>query len=474
MIKEFTFTKRKAGRLLFFSFLLLMSSCMLGPNYQRQAYEGPSKFRFDTSDVAKTVNLRWWELLDDPVLDTLINTALRENKNVIKAAAAVESARINMGYVNADRWPSFMYSANVNGSGLSGNNQGTFTAFPEMSWEIGFWGKYRRLNEAARADFLSTEYAQRTVQIGLISAVASSYYTLLAARQQLAIAEQTLATRDSALAIMNDKYKGGMISLIDYNQAKIQRDVAAVTVPVYKRLQATTENTLSLLLGRAPMEIVSNMDFSQCKVELDIPVGLPSELLERRPDVLAAEQTYHSQLAHVGVAEAIRWPSLSLTGLIGASADLSAFNTMGVAWSAGAGLVGPLFQFGKNKKRVQMAWKAAEMAEADYEQTILTAFQEVENALVNISTYREELKAQQSRAETAISSEELSFIRYNQGTTTYLEVLEQQRSSFSAQLDLLNTRLSLLNSYIQLYKALGGGWLSPEEEQQFSNQQNGQ
>jgi multidrug efflux system outer membrane protein len=177
-----------------------------------------------------------------------------------------------------------------------------------------------------------------------------------------------------------------------------------------------------------------------------------------------SEQVYHSQLANIGVAEALRWPSLSLTGLMGASADLAAFNAMGLTWSAGTSLFGPIFQFGRNKKRVELAKQAALMAETDYEKTVIEAFRETEDALISINTYRDELKAQESRAETAINSETLSYIRYNEGSTTYLEVLEQQRQSFSAQLDLSNTRLKLLNSYILLYKALGGGWLSQEEE----------
>ncbi len=448
--------------------LLSLNSCMLGPNYQRAKYDGPDTFRFDTSLTTQSVNLRWWELFDEPELDTLIITALNNNKDVIMAAARVESARINMGYVKAEQWPSFYYSVGLSGKGLSNNNSGSFNAYPQLSWEIGFWGKYRRMNEAAQADYLSTEYAQRTVQIGLVSAVASTYYGILAAEEQLSIAQKTLSSRDSAIIIMYDKYEGGMISLMDYNQAKIQRDIAAVAVPAYKRIVALSENALNILLGNAPVNTYFVTKFGTCKYELDIPVGLPSELLERRPDILMSEQVFHAQLANIGVAEALRWPSLSLTGLLGASADLAAFNTMGVSWSAGASLLGPIFQFGQNKKRVEIAKQTALMAQTDYEKTIINAFRETEDALVSINTYRDELKAQESRAETAISSEILSYIRYNEGSTTYLEVLEQQRQSFSAQLDLSNTKLNLLNSYILLYKALGGGWLSAQEEEQFN------
>jgi multidrug efflux system outer membrane protein len=264
---------------------------------------------------------------------------------------------------------------------------------------------------------------------------------------------------------MEDKYEGGMISLMDYNQAKIQRDVAAVMVPTYERMIGLTENSLSILLGRMPQKIVTGEPFHKHKYELNIPAGIPSELLQRRPDVKMSEQIYRSANARIGVAEALRWPSLSLTGMLGAaSTDLTSFNAIGLSWSAGASIFGPLFQFGKNKRRVEMAAADARAALLEYEKTVQQAFKDVEDALVNISTYRKELKAQESRASTSMESEKMSYVRYNEGNTTYLEVLEQQRSSFSAQLDVLTTRLNLLNSYILLYKALGGGWMTPEEE----------
>jgi multidrug efflux system outer membrane protein len=206
---------------------------------------------------------------------------------------------------------------------------------------------------------------------------------------------------------------------------------------------------------------------------LEIPVGIPSEVLERRPDIKLAEAQYRAQNAQIGISEALRWPSLSLTSTLGvASPDLISLSAYGLSWSVGSSLFGPIFQFGKNKRRVEISVANARASLINYEQTTLQAFKEVEDALVSIETYREELIAQESRTITAMESEELAAIRYDEGSTTYLEVLEMQRQSFSAQLDLLSNRLNLLNSYILLYKALGGGWLSPEEEQQFLEQQN--
>ena len=460
-----TLTKRKKQLAAIVAMTVILSSCMLGPNFQKYQYKGPDKFRFDTTKVDSTVNLRWWDLMDDPVLDTLIMISLRENKDVLIAAERIEAAKANIGYTNAGRWPSLNVVGGVSGSGVSGNTQSGFQVYPELSWEIGFWGKFRRMNEAARANYLASEYSKQMVRLSLVSAVASTYYSLLAFYDLLAISESTLASRDSGLVIMQDKYEGGMISLMDFNQAQIQRDVAAAMVPVYERMIGLAENSLSILLGHLPHKIAIGEPFYKHKYELDIPVGLPSELLQRRPDVQMSEQMYKAANAQIGVAEALRWPSLSLTGMLGAaSTDLTSLNAIGLTWSAGASIFGPLFQFGKNKRRVEIAEADARAALLGYEKTVQQAFKDVEDALVSIRSYRKQLKAQESRARTAIESEKLAHIRYNEGSTTYLEVLEQQRSSFSAQLDVLNTRLNLLNSYILLYKALGGGWLTPGQE----------
>ncbi len=453
-----------------FSLLILvsLSGCMLGPDFQKPQYSGPGKYRFDSTKTNQTVNLRWWELMDDPKLDTLIKIAINENKDVLVAAARLESARINIGYTKAEQWPVFSFSAGISGSGNGTNVSSGFSVYPAFSWEIGFWGKYRRMNEAAQAEYLASEYAKRTVQLGLISAVASTYFFILASYDQLGIAEHTLATRDSVLLIMKDKYEGGIITLIDYNQAKIQRDIAAATIPTYKRIIALNENTLSILLGRMPQQIIVGKPFHEHNYELDIPVGVPSELIKRRPDILQAEAQYKAQNAQIGVAEALRWPSLSLTGLLGvASTDLVSLNAIGLTWSVSGDILGPLFMFKQNKRRVEIARQNAMMSLINYEKTVQQAFKDVEDALVSISTYREEVAVQESRSKTAIESESLSHVRYDEGSTTYLEVLEQQRESFNSQLQALTARLNLLKSYILLYKALGGGWLSPEEEKAY-------
>ncbi len=450
--------------------IIYLSGCKLGPDFQKPDYNSPETFRFDSTATDTVVNLYWWKLFDDPVLDTLIATALRENKDVLVAAARIESARANIGYTNADQWPTLNYNAGAGSGNYAGVKQSSstnnFFAYPELSWEIGFWGKYRRLNEVSQADLLASEYGMRTIQMSLISSVASTYFELLSNKAKMLISENTLASRDSGLLIIEERYHWGVVAEIDLNQSQVQRAISAAAVPQYRRAIAQTESSLNILLGNNPEAIATTSKLINMAFPPDIPTGLPSQLLERRPDIKQAEFLLQAQNAQIGVAEAMRWPSLSLTGLLGvASTDLSSLTTGGLAWSASASLLGPLFEFGKNKKRAEMARFETKALLYDYESSVLQAFKEVEDALISIETLREELVAQQMRYKAATNAEMLSDKRYLLGETSYLEVLDSQRQSFNAQLDFTQTRLNLLTTYIELYKALGGGWLSPDEEQ---------
>ena len=448
---------------------IYLSGCKLGPDFQKPDYNNPETFRFDSVQTDTTINLYWWKLFNDPVLDTLIVTALRENKDVLVAAARIESARANIGYTNADQYPTFSYSVGAGTGNYAGikqpNSSNNFYAYPELNWEIGFWGKYRRLNEVAQADLLASEYGKRTIQMSLISSVASTYFDLLSNKEKLLVSERTLASRDSGLLIIEARYKWGIVAEIDLNQSQVQRAISAAAVPQYKRAVALTESSLSILLGNNPCVIETASSLLGMNFPPDIPTGLPSQLLERRPDIKQAEAELMSQNAQIGAAEAMRWPSLNLTGLLGvASTDLSSLTTGGLAWSAGGSLLGPLFQFGKNKKRAEMARFETEAKLYEYESTVLQAFKDVEDALISIQTLKEELVAQEMRYKAATNAEMLSENRYSLGETSYLEVLDSQRQSFEAQLDYTQTRTNLLSTYIELYKALGGGWLSPQEE----------
>ncbi len=453
---------------------IFLSGCKLGPDFQKIDYSGPDTFRFDSITTDTIVNLRWWELFDDPMLDSLINVALVENKDLLIAAARIEAAKANLGLTKADQWPSFGYSAGVGsgnfGGGLLTNNTSSVSAYPEMSWEIGFWGKYRRLNESAQAELVASEYGKRTIQIGLISAVASTYFSLLEYKTNLEISKKTMASRDSGLVIIQARYDYGTVPELDLNQAQIQFAIAASSVPQYKRAIAITQSSLSILLGNYPIEINPATTLREQHITPNIPEGLPSQLLQRRPDVLQAEASYAAQNAKIGAAEAARWPSLNITGLLGyASSDLTSLASGGLAWSAAAGITGPIFQFGKNKRRVEIERYNTEVALKQYESIALQAFKEVEDALISISTLKEELGIQRFRSEAAMNAEYLSEERYNKGETSYLEVLESQRQSFNAQLQVTQTEQSLLDAYVSLYKALGGGWLSSEEENQANS-----
>jgi len=464
---------KKILAILLLGTIIYISGCKLGPNFEQPKYQGPETFRFDSITTDTIVNLRWWELFNDTNLDTLIKTALAENKDVLVAAARIEAARANVGFTKADQWPSFGFSANAGGGNFGGgflmdNNSSNFSAYPEMYWEIGFWGKYRRLNESARAELLASEYGMRTIQMSLISAVASTYFTLLDYQAKLEIARNTLASRDSGLTIIQARYDFGVIPEIDLNQSQIQKAISAAAVPVFVRAIAITESSLSILLGKHPNEVITGTLLIDQKEPPKIPEGLPSQLLQRRPDVKQAEANYAAQNALIGAAQAMRWPSFNITGLLGyASNDLFMLNAGGLAWAVAGSITGPIFQFGKNKRRVEIERFNTEVALREYESITLQAFKEVEDALISIQTYREELLAQQMRNDAAVNAEFLSGERYDKGQTSYLEVLESQRQSFDAQLQYSETRKELLNAHIALYKALGGGWLSPEEEKAF-------
>jgi len=452
-----------------FSIVVYLGGCKVGPDYEQPQLDNPEAFRFDPDRSDTIVNLQWWELFDDPILDTLVKVALEQNKDVLQAAARVNAARANVGFTRANALPTINVAAGAshgNFNGVKGDVGSSFYAFPELVWEIDFWGKYRRSTEAARAQLLSSEFGMRMTQVTLITSVVSTYFQLLDDIAKYEISLNTYISRDSGTQIIQARFDYGTVPEIDLNQAQIQQAIAAASIPLYKRYIAYDQSTLSILLGMAPDSIIVGSSLFDQTFPPQIPTGLPSQLLQRRPDILEAEAQYMKANAEIGVAVAMRFPAISLTGLLGgASSELSSF-TSGMAWSVGGSLLGPLFQFGKNKRRVEMRRYMAEASKLNYEQTVLYAFKDVEDALITIETYHNELIAEEMRMKAAQNAEMLSGERYNKGVTSYLEVLESQRQSFNAQLGYSTVRSQLLTSYILLYKALGGGWLSPEEEQQ--------
>jgi len=450
----------------------VMSGCMVGPKYQKPVVQTPQYFAYyDSARQDSALNLEWWTLFQDPQLDTLIRLALAENRDVRLAVARVEEARAAIGYSRADMWPTIGYEGNIQGGNLNSalitedpKVTSSYYAAPFLSWEIDFWGKYRSATQAAKADLLGTEYGYRSVMISLIAGVASTYYQLLDFDNQLAISRQTLESRKESTYIVRERFLKGIVPEIDLNQAEIQENVAAAYIPQYERAVAQTEHALSILLGQMPGTIVRGLSLNNQPMPPEIPSGIPSGLLIRRPDILYSEQALIAQNAYIGVAQALRFPSFSLTGLFGvASPDLT-FSAASAAWSVSGGFLGPIFNFNKNKRRVEIERQRYQQVLMDYDQTVLQAFREVEDGLIGVSTYKTELEAVNRQRASAQNAARLSRSRYDGGVTSYLEVLDSERTLFDTELNASQTLRQLLNSYVNLYKVLGGGWISQEEK----------
>jgi len=455
---------------------VLVQACAVGPNFHKPDQNTHTNYRYVTNKTDSIINLKWWKIFNDPVLDTLIVTALRENKNVLIAASRIDQARANVGYNKADYGPKFGVQANAGRTNMPlkiplNNTFNSFGTSAVVNWELDFWGKYRRSTESAQADLLASFYGKKAMEIALISEVATNYFQLIDYKARLQISEDTWALRDSTLQIVQSRFDHGYTHIIDVNQAQIQKAVSQVAIPQYKRLIAFTEHNLSILLGKTPDMIPTLKSLQEYELPSDIPTGIPSEILQRRPDILQSEQLYHSQLAKVGVAQAMRFPSISLTGLLGiGSTELSSLVSNGLGWSAGASLLGPLFEWGKNVRRVDMEREKAKQSLLTYENTVLNALMEVDNSLVELSTLKEELIANDQMLVASSNASNLSRQRYYQGVTSYLEVIENQRQEFEARLSYSDNYQRLLNAYVGLYKSLGGGWISEEEINRYVEQ----
>lgn len=453
---------------LFFLVVLLPACAAMGPDFTPPAVDVPDTYRL-APEPAPHANLNWWELFNDPVLQDLVMTALENNRDVMAAAARIEEARAYLGTTRADQYPLVNIEAGAGAGTFSGRTraletQSNLYLSPVLSWEIDFWGRYRRSTESAQASLVSSEFGLRAVQLGLIAEVASTYYQLLDFHQRLLISEDTLASRLQGLDIIQQRFDKGIIPEIDLNQAQIQMEIAAGAIPLYKRQIAQTENALSILVGRLPAAVTVGKPLADQAFPPPIPLGVPADVLKRRPDVNGALADLHAQTAQIGVAVALRLPAVSLTGLLGvASTDLGSVTSDGGAWYLGGTLLGPIFDFGKGKQRVNIEEAKTRQALHTYEQAVLNAFREVADALVAIQALREQLGATERRLAAAKNAAILSNDRYDKGVTSYLEVLDADRTLFSAQLDRSDLRQQFFSGYVTLYKALGGGWLTRKE-----------
>ena len=446
----------------------LLAGCMVGPSLEKPVVVAEEQFRFDSIAGDSMVNLAWWELFDDPLLDTLIYMALEHNQDILIAMSRIEQAYAVLGVSKADLYPSFGYNVGAEYGKPDPAGAGTgpgalYNITPSVYWELDFWGKVRRSNQAARAEIAASEEALRMVQVGIIAAVAEGYFQLLDYDQRLEIARRTWKTRTESLWIVDQRFQKGTVPEIDLNQAQQQEAIAATAIPVYERYVARTENYLSILLGQNPRALERGRLDEQV-VPPDIPVGIPSELIQRRPDLVEAEQLFYAETARIGVAQAMRFPSFSITGSMGlASSDLSnLLSGDALMYSVGGSILGPIFNWGKNKRRVDIQKEIASQALYRYEQSVLNAFAEVDNALIDVATYGREVESRERQKAAAQNAAMLSRARYDGGQTGYLEVLDTERSLFSAELETAAAKGYLLSSYLYLYKALGGGWITPQ------------
>jgi outer membrane protein, multidrug efflux system len=445
----------------------LLISCAMGPDYARPKISSPESFRMAGKEGESIANLPWWKLLRDEELQKLVRIALNENKDLMVAVASVEEFQARLLIARMDFAPQATLTANapvakMGGVGFPGFPS-TFSYFGQgsLSWELDFWGRVRRENEAARADLLAREENRRAVVLQLVSGVAQAYFDLRQLDMQLDIAKRTLKSWEESLRLAQARLRQGLTNKLDADQFEAERANAAARIAELERLMVQKENELSVLLGRNPAQIPRGRALTEQVMPPEVPAGLPSELLQRRPDILQAEEQLAAATARIGVAKAERFPQISLTGVLGvASPHLSRLVNPGEFGAAGPSLAGPLFNaqiLGFQQRAVEAQ---ARQAVAQYEQTILVAFREVEDALVAVRKTRDQTLAQEEQVTALRSALHLANLRYNGGLANYLDVLIAQRNLFDAELSLTATRRLHLVSIVQLYKALGGGWTS--------------
>jgi outer membrane protein, multidrug efflux system len=459
-------------RHIIFALIFLLTGCMLGPNYHRPAVDTPQAYRYEVKDSRDTVNTLWWQQFQDPVLDRLIDEALANNKSVKIAAANVEQAAGLLTQTRAALFPQFGYGASGTRFRDSErmatpvpasvpNPQTAYQVLATASWELDLWGRIRRLTEAAQANLLATEEARRGVILSLVATVASSYLQLRGLDEQLVISQRSLATYAESVKLFELQFKYGQVSQMTVEQARTQYETAAATIPQIENQIVQIENALSILLGKNPGTIPRGKSI-YALVLPGVPSGIPSQVLERRPDILLAEQNLIAANAQIGAARALYFPSISLTGTYGdASRDLhKLFNGPARMWNYTGSITGPLFTFGAISGQVRQAEAAAKAALIGYEAVIQAAFADVENSLVSRTKLSEQLSAQSRLVGASKEYERLARLQYDGGYAPYSTVLQAQQQLFPAELTLAQNRASVFISYVTIYQAMGGGWVA--------------
>jgi multidrug efflux system outer membrane protein len=456
--------------------MMLLSGCMIGPDYRRPALTTPDSFRGASAvippDKQSIAELKWFEVFQDEQLQELIRTALQQNYDLRDAVARVDAARANLGITQADQYPNFGIGADVTANEQS--RQGQFTiprgtsrqrtfgsVFLNLfTFEIDIWGRLRRATEASRADLLSADWTRKAVLTTLVSDVATAYFSLLELDMELAIARNTLATREESLRLIKTQLQGGIVTLLDVRQGEQLVYTAAVSIPDAERQIEQTENQISFLLGRNPGAISRSRLLTEQQTPPEVPPGLPSKLLERRPDIQAAEQNLIAANAIIGVAKAAYFPQITLTGEFGyqSTALANLFSGSRRIWSFIPQITQPIFAGGRITSGVDLAEAQQRSALAQYEGAVQAGFRDVSDALVQFQRIKE-VRAQRELLVTALQDRKrLAYLRYRGGVDTMLNALNSDQDLFVAEVGLAQTRLAELLSLVQLYKALGGGW----------------
>ncbi|MFO1303525.1 MAG: efflux transporter outer membrane subunit [Burkholderiales bacterium] len=449
----------------------ILAGCMVGPDYKRPPVDAPKAYLYEPKDTV-VADLEWWKRFDDPVLDRLIADALANNRNIRIAAANVEQAAGVVTSVKSPLYPQVGYEANAGRLRFSQSGTSSLpidmsnpTPFYQLlagaSWEIDLWGKVRRQTEAAQANLLATEEARRGVILTLVADVAAGYLQLRGLDEQLAMALRTQKTYREALDLMELRYKYGRVSEMNVEQARARYETAAAKIPQIRRDIAVLEDSLSILVGKLPGPIPRGKSIFELAVP-PIPAGIPSELLERRPDLLQAEQQLIAANATIGAAKAQYFPSISLTAALGtASTDLSnLFKGPARTWSFVGNLTGPIFTGGLIAGQVAQAEAGQKAALVSYELAIQNAFADVDSALVTRETLAEQVAAQEKLVKALRGYSKLARMLFDGGRESYTTVLQAEQQLFPAELDWAGAQAKLCISLVNIYKAMGGGWVA--------------
>jgi len=464
------------NRILVIILALFAVSCTVGPDYKRPAVDVPTGWRLSEKEAQDLAQTAWWEQFKDPILNNLIATALRENKDLMIAAARIEEYAGRYGVVRSDFFPQVGATGQYSREQITERsdnrpapgyktNTDLYAANLNASWEIDLWGRIRRSTEAAQAQLLATEEARQGVILSLVSSVAAAYINLRDLDRQVEISKSTAKSRGESYALFQDRFKGGVISDLELSQNRSQYEEALASIPPLEKAVTQQENGLSVLLGRNPGPILRGKTIDALSLP-PIVAGMPSDLLERRPDIRQAEQTLVAANAQIGVAKAAYFPAISLTGAYGyASGDLSdLFKGPSRAWQYSAPVTMPIFTAGKIAGGVKAAEAIQQQALISYQQTIQNAFREVDDALTNQAQTAKQLAAQKSQVDSLRQYASIARMRYDNGYTDFLTVLDAERSLFNAELAYTQTKGALYLAMINLYKAMGGGWV-PKAEQ---------